>query len=407
MKIKRILYIESNLDGTVGGSHHSLFLLVKHIDREKYYPIVLFYQDNAMVPDFNNICEVHILKNNIVFTIEKIFPKMFKIINRSKYLKIPFLIYQKFHNLVIFHIPNFIYDFKFIKTHNIDLIHANNYPSVTDWLIISKLLRIKIVSHLRGFYYISNFSKMLVKYYDRIIATSKWVADQMKEQKIVSENVVLIHNGIDIDTFQINKISCENILKEWNIPENTPIIGVIGNIRKWKGQHVAIEATKLLVDKYKNIRCILVGNISNSNEDTEYFEYLKELVTKYNIKENILFAGFRNDILDIIFNLDILVHTSILPEPFGRVILEGMILRKPVIATNQGGPLEIIENAVSGILIPPEDPKSLSDNISFLLENKYYSNMMGENARRRIEEKFNIIKTVKKIEELYSSLLRA
>ena len=110
---------------------------------------------------------------------------------------------------------------------------------------------------------------------------------------------------------------------------------------------------------------------------------------------------------DVIFNFHILVHTSVLPEPFGRVILEGMILRKPVIATNQGGPLEIIENGISGILIPPEDPKSLADNISFLFENKNISNIMGENARRRIEEKFNIIKTVKKIEELYSSLLRA
>ena len=395
------------MDGTVGGSHHSLFLLVKHIDRDKYFPVVLFYQDNVMVADFKNICEVYTFKQNNVFTIEKKFPELFKIINGSKYIKTPFLIYQKIHNLVIFYIPNLINIIKFIKKHKIDLIHVNNYPSVTDWLIIAKFLRIKIVSHLRGFYYTSNFNKMLVKYYDRVISTSKWVADQIKEQNIASKNVVLIYNGIDVDTFQINKRSCENILKEWNIPENTPVIGVIGNIRKWKGQHVAIEATKLLVDKYNNIRCILVGSISNSNEDTEYYEYLKELVTKYNIKENIMFAGFRNDIFDVISNFNILVHTSVLPEPFGRVILEGMILRKPVIATNQGGPLEIIENGISGILIPPEDPKSLADNISFLFENKNISNIMGENARRRIEEKFNIIKTVKKIEELYSSLLRA
>lgn len=395
------------MDGTVGGSHHSLFLLVKHIDRDKYFPVVLFYQDNVMVADFKNICEVYTFKQNNVFTIEKKFPELFKIINGSKYIKIPFLIYQKIHNLAIFYIPNLINIIKFIKKHKIDLIHVNNYPSVTDWLIISKFFKIKIVSHLRGFYYTSNFNKMLVKYYDRVISTSKWVADQIKEQKIAYKNVVLIYNGIDVDTFQINKRSCENILKEWNIPENTPVIGVIGNIRKWKGQHVAIEATKLLVDKYNNIRCILVGSISNSNEDTEYYEYLKELVTKYNIKENIMFAGFRNDIFDVISNFNILVHTSVLPEPFGRVILEGMILRKPVIATNQGGPLEIIQNGVSGILIPPEDPKSLADNISFLFENKNISNIMGENARRRIEEKFNIIKTVKKIEELYSSLLRA
>jgi glycosyltransferase involved in cell wall biosynthesis len=83
-----------------------------------------------------------------------------------------------------------------------------------------------------------------------------------------------------------------------------------------------------------------------------------------------------------------------------------MILRKPVIATNQGGPLEIIEDGVSGLLVPPENPKLLSDKISFLVENKQISKAMGENARRRIEEKFSIERNVKDIEDVYLNLLK-
>jgi glycosyltransferase involved in cell wall biosynthesis len=133
---------------------------------------------------------------------------------------------------------------------------------------------------------------------------------------------------------------------------------------------------------------------------------LNELILKYNLGKNVLFTGFRKDIYNIIDSLDILVHTSILPEPFGRVLLEGMILRKPVIATNQGGPLEIIEDGVSGLLVPPENPKLLSDKISFLVENKQISKAMGENARRRIEEKFSIERNVKDIEDIYLNLLK-
>ena len=406
MNLKNILYIESNLDGTVGGSHHSLFFLVKYINRNRYQPIVLFYQENMMVPDFKNICEVYFFKQNHVFTIEKDFPGLYKMINRGNYIKKPFLLYQKAHNLLFCYIPNLINIYRFIKKHGIDLIHVNNYPSLTDWLIISKLLNVKIVSHLRGFYYISKFEKILVKFYDKVISTSNWVTYQMKEQNISCKNVVLIHNGIDVDAVKIDTDLSENILTELNITDKSPVIGVIGNIRKWKGQHVAIEAMKLLIDKYKNIRCIIVGSISNSPNDTEYLKYLNELILKYNLEKYVLFTGFRKDIYNIINSLDIIVHTSILPEPFGRVLLEGMILRKPVIATNQGGPLEIIEDGVSGLLVPPENPKLLSDKISFLVENKHISKTMGENARRRIEEKFSIERNVKEIEDVYLNLLK-
>ena len=133
---------------------------------------------------------------------------------------------------------------------------------------------------------------------------------------------------------------------------------------------------------------------------------MNELILKYNLEKYVLFTGFRKDIYNIINSLDIIVHTSILPEPFGRVLLEGMILRKPVIATNQGGPLEIIEDGVSGLLVPPENPKLLSDKISFLVENKHISKTMGENARRRIEEKFSIERNVKEIEDVYLNLLK-
>jgi glycosyltransferase involved in cell wall biosynthesis len=86
-------------------------------------------------------------------------------------------------------------------------------------------------------------------------------------------------------------------------------------------------------------------------------------------------------------------------------VLEGMIFRKPVIATNHGGPMESIVDGVSGFLIPPEKPRLLADKIIFLMENEDIAKEVGENARKHVEEKFSVEGNIQKIEGVYASLL--
>jgi glycosyltransferase involved in cell wall biosynthesis len=393
------------MDGTVGGSYHSLFLMVKHMNKYQYNPVVLFYEENVMIPDFRKVCDVSIFTHPALYSIEKDLPKQYERARKSIVLRRLLLLYQKAQNAFRYHVPNLWNIYKYLKKNKIDLIHLNNFPDLTDWLFISKLLKIKIISHLRGFYYINAYTKSLIKYYDKVISTSRWVSDQIIDQNITMGNVVLIHNGIDIHSVNIDERTCEKILKEWNTDGTAPVIGVIGNIRKWKGQHVAIEAMNDLVKQFEDIRCVLVGEVSKSEDDIEYLRYLQELISKYDLGKNIIFTGFRKDIYEIIHNLDILIHTSILPEPFGRVLLEGMVLRKPVIATNQGGPLEIVEDGISGFLLPPENPEMLAGKITYLLENKDIARAMGENARKRVEENFSIERNVRKVQEVYAELL--
>ena len=214
-----------------------------------------------------------------------------------------------------------------------------------------------------------------------------------------------IHDGIDIDFLETKNAQAGDTLKEFDIPSSAPVIGVIGNIRRWKGQHVAVEAMQYLIGKYKDLRCVLVGEISNSEQDMEYLIYLKELTSNYGLENNIIFTGYRKDVLNILSRIDILVHTSVFPEPLGRVILEGMVFRKPVIATNHGGPLECIEDGISGFLVEPGNPEVLAEKISFLLENREIAKRVGENARKRVEEKFGIEINVRKIENVYEDLL--
>lgn len=405
MNPRKVLYIEINLDGTIGGSHHCLYEIIKYIDRDKYVPSVLFFQENPLVPEFQKICDVHIWRVDSGMVLEKDFPALYKFLIKSDSLKKIALFFQKAFNFFGSYIPNLVAIYKCIKNKKIDLVHANNSPDLTDWLIVSKVLNVKIVSHLRFPWGPTAVRRLLFNCYDKIIAISDYVANQLATIGVSRVNVVTIHDGIDIDLLEGKNIPSADILLEFNIPSNARVIGVIGNIRRWKGQHVAIESMQYLIGKYKDLRCVIVGEISNSEKDMEYLKYLKELTLTYGLEKNVIFTGYRKDVLDILSAIDILVHTSILPEPLGRVILEGMIFRKPVIATNHGGPVESIQDGISGFLVEPDNPKALADKIFFLLENREIAKRVGENARKRVEEKFGIENNVKKIEDVYEALL--
>jgi glycosyltransferase involved in cell wall biosynthesis len=191
-----------------------------------------------------------------------------------------------------------------------------------------------------------------------------------------------------------------------NLEKDQPVIGIVGNIKRWKGQEVVIKAVSLLEGKYPQLRCLIIGDVSvNSRADSEYRRSLENLVKEKKLESKILFLGYRDDVPDLIECLDILVHASIAPEPFGRVILEGMVLGKPVIATNFGGPLEIIENGVSGILVPPGDYAATAEAVDLLLADEEKRRNMAAAGLERVSKHFLMDQNIERIQELYEKLL--
>jgi len=404
---KHILFIEANTDGTIGGSHHSLLLLVKYLDKSKFKPFVLFYQKNILIPEFERHCPVIILDKTRGLVIKRDFPHLYALVSKIPYLPYFLILFQKTYNFFRYHLTDFSKIIYLLSKLKIDLVHINNAPALTDWLIACKILRKKCISHLRGNWDIGYLQKKLLKFYDAVIAISQSVINHLKKNGVNNtNNFVIIHDGIDIDAvLKTKEKTPKEIKKEFVCSNSDFLIGLIGNIKAWKGQHVAIEAMKILKKKYPKIKCLIVGNVSNLEDDKKYFNYLKELVNNNGLSKNIIFTGFRKDIPDIISALDILIHTSVAPEPFGRVILEGMIFSKPVIATSHGGPIEIIEDGISGFLVPPNDPNALAQKIDYLISNLDTAKKIGQIARKRVEECFSIQINIKKIEQLYTNIL--
>lgn len=182
-------------------------------------------------------------------------------------------------------------------------------------------------------------------------------------------------------------------------------IAIIGQIARWKGQDVFIKAAKLLHSTYPNMQFFLIGEVLF--EKKEELLYKKELIDLANGCEYIKFFGHKEDILELLQEIDILVHASIREEPFGRVIIEGMASKTPVIAPGIGGPKEIIEDGVSGLLYEPGNELELSKTIETIVLDPLLYKKIADNGYNRFMKMFEIHNTVLEVECILMEMMKA
>jgi len=138
----------------------------------------------------------------------------------------------------------------------------------------------------------------------------------------------------------------------------------------------------------------------------KYYQSIRTMVKKERLDPFIIFTGWRNDIINVIADLDILIQaTTSFPEGFGLTIIEAMALGKPVVASNIPGPADIIVDKKTGFLVPSKDPQILADRIINLLNNRKLAEVMGINGRKRVSELFDIKKNVRQIESIYEKVI--
>ncbi|MFP5311688.1 MAG: glycosyltransferase family 4 protein, partial [Actinomycetes bacterium] len=155
------------------------------------------------------------------------------------------------------------------------------------------------------------------------------------------------------------------------------VAGIVGRLTPWKGQHVFLRAFALAFQE-SAARAVIVG--SPLFGESEFEKELWSLAHKLGIEDRVEFRGFREDVGAELARLDVVVHASTIPEPFGQVVIEGMAAGLPVIASAEGGPLEIIDNEIDGLLAPPNDPVALAARMRELAGNECLRRRLGRNA---------------------------
>lgn len=192
----------------------------------------------------------------------------------------------------------------------------------------------------------------------------------------------VVYNGFDAQKF--DAVADEDVSKvrsELGIG-NAPLVGLFSRLSYWKGQHVLLSAVKDLPE----VHVMLVGDALFGEE--EYVSELKALATMPELTGRVHWLGFRDDIPTLMKACDIIAHTSTEPEPFGRVIVEGQLARKPVIASAAGGALELIEDGVSGCLFPLEDAATLSQQIERLISDRSLADKIARHGYTNAKTNF-------------------
>ena len=193
----------------------------------------------------------------------------------------------------------------------------------------------------------------------RVIVNSEATREAFIEAGGRRELTTVIYNGLDIDAF--DSVDPTPIRHELGIGE-VPLIGVFSRLAPWKGQHVLIDAIAGLPE----VHALIVGE-ALFGEEVAYAQQLRQATIEKGLEHRIHFLGFRDDVPALMQAADVVAHTSTAPEPFGRVIVEGMLARTPVVATAAGGALEILEHGRTGWLVPPGDGRALQQTLTHML----------------------------------------
>ena len=236
---------------------------------------------------------------------------------------------------------------------------------------------------------------------DRVIAISKSVAESLKDFGVAEEKIAVIHNGIDLTVNEAREELRIRGLKRLKVDskDSALLVGMVGHFRPWKGQQLFIESLPTVLKADQNIHYVLVGGV----QDQAYYQSTLDYIVEHDLAEKVTITGHQDDTLELIACLDVVVVPSV-PEPSGLVQLESMMMHKPVVAFNMGGPTEIVQHRETGLLVSEVSASALGLAIAELAVCRELRERLGRQGRRRVEDYFTNRAQIKQIEQLVADI---
>ena len=258
-----------------------------------------------------------------------------------------------------------------IKDNGVNIVHARSRAPAWSAYWAAKKTGAVFLTTFHGSYGLGPFG--IKKIYNRVmtygklvIAISTHIKNHLIKDYGVDENKIrLIYRCVNTDNFSPDKVTQERIIKalqDNHIPEDKPIVSLIGRVTRWKGQHLLLEALSKV--KSKDFYCLIVGSDQGR---VRYTNKLKELVKKYNLGGKVEFIEHSFDIPALLMISDVVLSAAIKPEAFGRAAIEGQAMGKIVLASNIGGSLDNTIDGVTGKLFESNSAQSLADAIDWAL----------------------------------------
>ncbi|WP_175803284.1 glycosyltransferase family 4 protein [Burkholderia ambifaria] len=292
-----------------------------------------------------------------------------------------------------------------------EVIYANTQRAMVVAALAGRLARKPVVWHLRDIVSGDHFGSkqlMAIKYcarfgVTRVIANSDASAQAFRALTgFTPQHVDVVFNGISAEPFDaLDQASQAALRARFGLPEHAWLVGSFSRLAHWKGQHLLLEAAA----RHPDMHVVLVG-APLFGED-EYAAQLHEIVARHGMDDRVHFLGFQRDVAACMKAVDVVAHTSITPEPFGRVIVEGMLARRPVVAARAGGVVEIIEDEENGLLCEPGDAAALADALGRLKHDAALRERLVASGRATAVRRFGTETYVERVEKILADTAKA
>jgi len=375
-KIKILYFIEAL---GLGGTEIQLCELLKHLNGEKYQPIVACIHSRGPLLQAISSLGVRIVEFGSGGRISGVWGLS-----------------------LVFRLS------RFLKRERISVLHAYLLPTYVLGMLAASLAGtpVKIMSERNVDYYEKK------RYRRRRFKVAGHIAQQLANVIIVNAEAIkryiieqhgtpaskihIVYNGVAFERFDVDN-NVQAMKDELGLPLTAPVLGIVASLQPKKDHRTFFEALRIVIDKAPVVQTLVIGDGPLKNE-------LQKRVSELGISSNVRFLGIRRDVPSLLALVDIVVLSS-KREGCPNAIMEAMAARKPVVATDVGGVSELVVNGETGLVVSPQNPERLAQGILFLLHNRNKANAMGRAARKRVEQHFSASRMVDKTEELYEELL--
>ena len=388
----RVIHIITRLDK--GGSAETTLHIVSSLNMEKYD---VFLAHGLSRESNMSIMEKEVVESDLLLAEAK----------GVRVFALPSLVRRlSFKNDLL----AFINIYRLIKRIRPHIVHTHTSKAGLLGRLASFLARVPIIIHTpHGHVFHSYYGPVMTKVFvfaekilsfmtDKITALTNRERDEHLEEGIASiEKYVVIHSGVMLDRLMNMSVDAGAVRGEFGIAQDSNVVGVVGRLVPIKGHKYLVSAAKRIIKEFRNTVFVFVGDGYLSSR-------LERQAESVGVRKNIIFTGWRKDAVEILDLFDILVLPS-LNEGMGKVLVEGMALGKPIIASNVGGIIDLVRNGENGILVPPGDSDALGEAILQLLKDKNLSEKLGKNGKAMVYPEFDASVMVKQIDDLYESLL--
>ena len=291
-----------------------------------------------------------------------------------------------------------------------DIIVAMSQKSFFLACISKPFMRRPIIWFMNDLISTDHFSKPLIflmtkvfgRFANRVVVNSQASYDAWIECGGNRAKTRVIYPGTDYTHIQ-KQLASTDTVKEYRArftPNDAPLIGIFGRICDWKGQDIFLKA----LAQIENVNAVIVGEAFFDQE--KHKQKLYTIIKEHKLENRVQFAGHLDDAPRAMAACDIIIHASTQPEPFGLVIVEALMCKKPIIASKAGGAIEIIGNDEAyGLLTPPSDVPALTVAIQRLLKDKDLKEAISQNGYERALKNFSTQNMIFHFKELLEEIL--